>query len=115
MAELNGLDITGTIYEGTNTHVFRALRASDNQPVILKTTSNAHPSPNEVARYRHEYHVLKSLKLNNPKHVVQVLDLVVHDHRPYLLMEDSGGADLGTLIKSGTMDLEQLLLCCESA
>ena len=44
MAELNGVDITGTIYEGTNTHVFRALRISDNQSVILKTTATAHPS-----------------------------------------------------------------------
>ena len=109
MVQLNGIDITETIYEGTNTHVFRAVMRDDNAPVILKTTADTHPSPNEVARYRHEYHILNSLKLHEPKHVVNVLDLVLHDHRPYLMMEDSGGTDLGKLINSNPMELKQLL------
>ncbi len=105
MAGIADFDITTAIYEGANTNVFRAVRMSDNQPVILKTTSNAHPSPNEMARYRHEYHILKFLKPNVPKHVVQVLDLVVNDHRPYLVMEDFGGVDLGTLkLKRSELD-----------
>ena len=109
MAELNGIDITGTITKGTNTHVFRAVMKDDNAPVILKTTTNTYPSPGEVARYRHEYQILKSLKPHEPKHVVNVLDLVMHGHRPYLVMEDSGGTDLGKLIRAGAMDSEQLL------
>jgi predicted ATPase/signal transduction histidine kinase len=109
MAELNGIDITGTITKSTNTHVFRAVIRDGNVPVILKTTADTHPSPGEVARYRHEYHILKSLNLNAPKHVVQVLDLLMHDHRPYLVMEDMGGADLRTLLKPETSKLEQLL------
>ena len=109
MAELNGVDITGTIYEGINTHVFRAVMRDDNAPVILKTTANTHPSPNEVARYRHEYHILNSLNRRASKHVIHMLDLVMHDHRPYLVMEDSGGTDLGKLINSNPMELKQLL------
>ncbi|MCP4577647.1 MAG: serine/threonine-protein kinase PknK, partial [Deltaproteobacteria bacterium] len=109
MAELNGIDITGTITKSTNTHVFRAVIRDGNVPVILKTTTNTHPSPNEVARYRHEYHILKTLNLNAPKHVAQVLDLLMHDHRPYLVMEDMGGADLRTLLKPETPKLERLL------
>ena len=58
MVEFTGFDITGTIYEGANTHVFRAVKADNNQAVILKTTSSAHPSPHEVARYQHEYNIL---------------------------------------------------------
>ena len=109
MAELNGVDITGTIYEGTNTHVFRALRISDNQSVILKTTATAHPSPHETARYSHEYNVLKTFKANGLEGVVKVMDLILHDHRPYLVIEDSGGADLKTLQKSGALKVDQLL------
>ena len=109
MVQLNGIDITETIYEGTNTHVFRAIMRDDNAPVILKTTANTHPSPNEVARYRHEYHILSSLNPRASKHVIHVLDLVLHDHRPYLVMEDTGGVDLGNLLKSGSLDLNQLL------
>ena len=90
MAELNGVDITCTIYEGTNTHVFRALRIFDNQPVILKTTATAHPSPHETARYNHEYNVLKTLKSKGLEGVVKVMDLILNDHRPYLVLEDSG-------------------------
>ena len=109
MAELNGIDITGTITKSTNTHVFRAVIRDGNVPVILKTTADTHPSPGEVARYRHEYHILKTLNLNVPKHVAQVLDLLMHDHRPYLVMEDMGGADLRTLLKPETPKLERLL------
>ena len=109
MAKLNGIDITATITEGTNVHVFRAVMREGNAPVILKTTANTHPSPNETARYRHEYNILKFLIPNEPKHVVNVLDLVIYDHRPYLVMEDSSCTDLGKLIKSGNIGLEQLL------
>ena len=34
--------IQNPYYEGTNTHVYRALRTSDNQPVILKKIVGAH-------------------------------------------------------------------------
>jgi len=109
MVQLNGIDITETIYEGTNTHVFRAVTRDGNVPVILKTTADTHPSPNEVARYRHEYHILDSLKQQASKHVIHVLDLVLHDHRPYLVMEDTASVDLGNLLKSDSPDLKQLL------
>ena len=109
MVQLNGIDITETIYESTNTHVFRAVTRDGNVPVILKTTADTHPSPNEVARYRHEYHILDSLKQQASKHVIHVLDLVLHDHRPYLVMEDTASVDLGNLLKSDSPDLKQLL------
>ena len=109
MVEFPDFDIADTIYESANTNVHRALRTSDNQSVILKTTSSTHPSPNEVARYRHEYHILKSLEPKAPKHVVQAVDLVLHDHRPYLVMADFGGVDLANLIKSGKLERKQLL------
>jgi len=109
MSQLKDFDRIGTIYEGTNTHVSRAVRKYDSQAVILKTTATTHPSPGQVARYRHEYHILNSLKSQASKHVVQVLDLISHDHRPYLLMEDMGGVDLRRLLKANTLKLEQLL------
>jgi predicted ATPase/signal transduction histidine kinase len=109
MSEFTDFDITGTIYEGINTHVFRAVIRDDSRPVILKTTANVHPSPNEVARYRYQYHILDSLKPQAANHVIQVLDLVMHDHRPYLVMADFGGVDLKKLLKSARLDLEQIL------
>ena len=109
MAEFNGIDIVDTVYEGINTHVFSGVIRDENQPVILKTTSSTHPSPHEVARYRHEYQILKSLEPQASKHVVEVLDLVLHDHRPYLLMADFGGIDLRSLLKTRTLELGQLI------
>ena len=109
MTKFKDFDITGTLYEGANTRVYRALKGDDNRAVILKTTANTHPSPNEVARYRHEYHILNSLNPRVSEHVIHMLDLVLHDHRPYLVMEDTAGVDLGNLLKSGSPDLKQLL------
>ena len=109
MTELKNFNITGTLYEGANTHVYRAVNTEDNQPVILKTTASVHPSPHETARYSHECNVLKTFKSNGLEGVVKVMDLILHDHRPYLVLEDSGGADLKTLQKSETLALDQLL------
>ena len=109
MTEFKDFDITGTICEGANTHVYRAVKADDDHAVILKTTSSTHPSPHEVARYQHEYTVLKSFKALGLKSVVNVTDLIIHDHRPYLVLEDSGGADLKTFQKSESFEIEQIV------
>ena len=109
MTEFKNFDITNTLYKGANTHVYRAVNTDDNQPVILKTTATAHPSPHETARYSHEYNALKTFKSNGLEGVVKVMDLIMHDHRPYLVLEDSGGADLKTLQQSHPLSLDQLL------
>ena len=98
-----------SLYEGDNTHIYRASGISDNHPVILKTTATTHPSPGQVTRYRHEYKILKSIKSDQAPHVVRGLDFLEHDHRPYLVMEDMGGVDLRNLINSGSIDLTQAL------
>ncbi len=109
MTEFKDFDITDTLYQGANTHVYRAVNTDDNQPVILKTTASAHPSPHETARYSHEYNVLKTFKANGLEGVVKVMDLIMHDHRPYLVLEDSGGADLKTPQKSEALKVDQFL------
>ncbi len=109
MTEFKDYDITATLYKGPNTHVYRAVNATDNQPVILKTTATANPSPHETARYTHEYDILKSFKTQGLKGVVNVIDLILHNHRPCLILEDSGGADLKTLQNSHPLLPEQLL------
>ncbi|MBT3368152.1 MAG: serine/threonine-protein kinase PknK, partial [Nitrospina sp.] len=43
------------------------------------------------------------------KSVVNVMALIMHDYRPYLVLEDSGGADLKTLQKSETFEIEQIV------
>ena len=109
MAEFNGIDIVDTVYEGANTHVFRGIIRDENQPVILKTTSSPNPSPQEVARYSHEYNVLKSFKSLGLKSVVNVIDLIMYEHRPYLVLEDSGSADLKTLHNSEPFEIAQIV------
>ena len=102
-------DAQAIVYKGVNTLVCRAVKTDDNQAVILKTTSNTHPSPSQVARYQHEYNVLKTLKSKDLNHVVQVFDFVMHDHRPYMVLEDFGGIDLETFQKSNSLEVEQVL------
>ena len=41
--------------------------------------------------------------------MVEVLDLVLHDHRPYLVMADFGGIDLRNLLKTRSLELIQLI------
>jgi len=60
MITLPGYQVTEHIYESANSLIYRALRRSDNQPVILKTLKEDYPTPTELIRYRQEYDLTSS-------------------------------------------------------
>ncbi|HZH14244.1 MAG TPA: hypothetical protein VE057_07785, partial [Archangium sp.] len=59
---LPGYTLQGLFQETGANVLYRAVRAADGLPVIVKTPRSWHPGPRERARYEHEYDLLRHLK-----------------------------------------------------
>lgn len=55
--------ISTQIYESANSLVYRGVRTTDNQAVILKMLKEDYPTPEELTRYRQEYEITKNFNL----------------------------------------------------
>ena len=77
--------------------VYRGVRQSDRQPVIIKTPSRESPQLTEIARLRHEYDVAASLK---SPYLMAALDL--QQNPTAAIYEDIGGTSLDILFTQGS-------------
>ncbi|KPA17202.1 multi-sensor signal transduction multi-kinase [Candidatus Magnetomorum sp. HK-1] len=88
MKKLTGYSVNEELYWSRNTLVYRGERESDGQPIILKVLDKEYPSVSEIARFRHEYDILKELDI---KGVINVLAMESYGNKLFLVMEDSKG------------------------
>src|SRR3954447_26116334 len=107
MITIPGYQINQQIYESSKTRVYRGYRAEDLRPVVVKLLRADYPSPEELARYRHEYQVLCSLDLTG---VVRAYDLQRYHHALVMLLEDFGGESLEDLLPDRTVSLDVFLM-----
>jgi hypothetical protein len=60
MLTLPNYQIRTQIDESANSVIYRGMRKTDNQPVILKVLKEDYPTPEELTRYRQEYDIMRS-------------------------------------------------------
>ncbi|NET28549.1 AAA family ATPase [Okeania sp. SIO1I7] len=101
--KLPGYQITQKLYEGTRTLVYRGIRATDSQTVVLKFMRNEYPTFNELLHFRNQYTITKNLNLPG---VVKSLSLENYGNGYALVMEDNGAISLD---KYESLDLETCL------
>jgi predicted ATPase/GAF domain-containing protein/tRNA A-37 threonylcarbamoyl transferase component Bud32 len=97
--------VGATIYESASTGVYRATRAADGRPVILKVLRRKPPRTHELERLRREHEIGSS---SNARAIVRPLALETVDGAPTLVLEDVGGESLERLI-DGPMDVGRFL------
>ncbi|HIK17759.1 MAG TPA: AAA family ATPase [Leptolyngbyaceae cyanobacterium M33_DOE_097] len=93
--QLSGYQVLKRIYSSTKTHIYRAERETDRQPVIIKLLQNEYPSFTELAQFRNQYTIAKNLDLPE---VIQTYSLEPHGNGYALVMEDFGGVSLKALL-----------------
>ena len=64
MLTIPGYQVQEKLYESSRSRVYRGRRAGDEQTVILKVLNKAYPSPEELARFKLEYEIVKNLTLD---------------------------------------------------
>ncbi|OCQ94176.1 hypothetical protein BCD64_05250 [Nostoc sp. MBR 210] len=79
------------LYDGSRTVVYRAVRETDNLPVVIKLLKNLYPSFSELVQFRNQYTIAKNLK--NPG-IIQTYSLKSFQNGYILVMEDFGGISL---------------------
>lgn len=61
MIEFFGYRILSKIHAGTETEVFHGIHNQTEKPVIFKVTKDNYPSPELIARFRHEYEIILNI------------------------------------------------------
>jgi len=101
IANLPGYKITAQLYTGTRTLVYRAIRNSDEQPVVIKLLRNEYPNFNELVQFRNQYTIAKNLDFPS---IIKALALEVYGNGYALVMEDFGGVSLSNYLKIATKE-----------
>lgn len=80
------------LHSGDNSEVYRAIRVTDNQPVVLKKLKSPYPTPEQIRRYRQEYQLIGSLQSPN---VIRAYALEEQRKSFAIILEDVGGIAIG--------------------
>ncbi|WP_442921722.1 AAA family ATPase [Microcoleus sp. Aus8_D2] len=99
IVNLLGYQITDQLYAGTRTLVYRAIRTSDQYPVVIKLLRNEYPNFSELIGFRNQYTIAKNLDFPS---IIQPLTLEAYHNSYALVMEDFGGVSLSTYLQTAT-------------
>jgi predicted ATPase/class 3 adenylate cyclase/GAF domain-containing protein len=106
MLKLPGISLLSLLYESSNSLVYRVLRDTDGQPLILKLLKEDYPTPQALARYRTEYQITQSLNFDG---VVKVYDLQKYQNTLVMFIEDFGAESLRIWMQQCSWALEEFL------
>jgi PAS domain S-box-containing protein len=96
IAHLPGYQIIAPIYSGCRSLVYRGVRHSDRQPVVIKILRNPFPNFNELVQFRNQYTIASNLNLSG---IIQPYALESYQNGYALIMEDFQGISLKDLLQ----------------
>ncbi|OLP18868.1 hypothetical protein BST81_08090 [Leptolyngbya sp. 'hensonii'] len=91
MITLSGYEDLIRIHDGENSQVYRAWQVKDGRSVILKLLKADYPTPDQLRRYRQEYHLTHQLQLPE---VIKAYGLDPWQRTLVMILEDFNGLDL---------------------
>ncbi|MBP0016338.1 MAG: AAA family ATPase [Cyanobacteria bacterium SBLK] len=97
MSTVADYKIITKVYDSVSSLVYRALPHGNERYVILKILKKDYPNPSELTRYKQEYEITRSLKIQG---TVLAYDLLPYENTLAIVLEDFGGQSLDNLIKS---------------
>ncbi|MEG4811406.1 AAA family ATPase [Microcoleus sp. F8-D3] len=103
---LAGYQPIAPLHEGTKTVIYQGRYELEHTPVIIKTLKAEYPTLEEIARIRHEYQILHSLKIPG---IIKPIELKPYEHGLALILEDFGGQPLKQYINDQKTNLISFL------
>ncbi|WP_373534945.1 AAA family ATPase [Microcoleus sp.] len=89
--QIPNYEILDTVYSGSRTLVYRAIRINDRLPVVIKLLKSDYPSFSELVEFRNQYTIAKNLCQPG---IIQTYSLEPYQNGYALVMEDFGGISL---------------------
>ncbi|NET06815.1 MAG: AAA family ATPase [Symploca sp. SIO2B6] len=96
MIALAGYENLIQIHDSANSQVYRARRVGNRQPVILKFLNRDYPTPEQIRRYKQEYHL--TCQLDSPG-IVKAYNLEEWQRSYAIALEDFGAISLKQWLK----------------
>ncbi len=106
MLIIPGYEILEQIYNSANSLVYRAYCDRIKRTVILKVLKPNYPTPAESNRYKQEYEILRSLKLDG---VIKADRLQKYQNTLLICLEDFGGESLEILAQTQNFTIVEVL------
>ncbi|MBD1814450.1 trifunctional serine/threonine-protein kinase/ATP-binding protein/sensor histidine kinase [Microcoleus vaginatus DQ-U2] len=103
---VSGYHLVEQLYSGSRTLVYRAIRETDQIPVVIKLLNRDYPSFSELLQFRNQYTIAKNLRLPG---VVEPYNLESYRHSYALVMEDCGGISLRDYAQEQALTLAEIL------
>jgi predicted ATPase/serine phosphatase RsbU (regulator of sigma subunit) len=97
-----GYKLSDEIYVSQKSVIYRAVRAADNTPVILKILTDENADRGDLRKLIHEYEVLNNL---NTPGVIRVFGIEHYQGLHALVLEDFGGISLKAYLSSIRIDV----------
>lgn len=107
MFDLSGYQLREELYESAHSIACRAIRLSDQTPVILKRLKEEFPAPREIQKYKNEYEIA-TLLADRPG-IGRVLALHQAHNTLVLISEDWGAESLKSLFLRRRFSLRESL------
>ena len=108
MIELAGYQVTKEITRGPNTIIYRGIRNSDQQKIIVKVLRSEYPPIEEITRLRQEYQITQILK--DVEGIVKSYSLEKYQKSYALVLEDVVlGHSLKELLAAEQLRLREML------
>lgn len=104
--KLAGYQIIEQLYSGSRTQVYRAIRESSSQAVVIKFLKREYPTFSELVQFRNQYAIAANLDIIG---IIKPYSLEVYHNGYALVMEDFGGISLRQFTQGKTLKLEQFL------
>ncbi|MEG5136828.1 MULTISPECIES: trifunctional serine/threonine-protein kinase/ATP-binding protein/sensor histidine kinase [unclassified Microcoleus] len=106
LPEILGYTIVEQLYLGSRTAVYRAVKTTQQRPVVIKVLRREYPSFGELLSFRNQYTIAKNLNIPG---IVTPLSLEPLGNTYALVMEDWGGVSLGNYIQQQGLNLTEVL------
>ncbi|NER36089.1 MAG: AAA family ATPase [Oscillatoria sp. SIO1A7] len=106
MLALSNYHLKENLYQGKRTEVYRGIRASDRQPVIIKILRNPHPNFKELVQFRNQYIITDHLE---HLHIVKPIALERYGNGYALVMPDDGAIALWDYWQESDRSLAEFL------
>jgi PAS domain S-box-containing protein len=106
MKSIADYQIISSIYESSNSIVYRAVCNLSMQPVIIKVLKEDFPTPVELTRYKQEYQITRSLEADS---IIKAYDLLPYGNTLAIVLEDFGGVSLDILVQAKRFSLSEFL------
>ncbi len=86
--------------------VYRGQKDGDEKTIIIKVLKVKSPTPSEIARFKHEYDIIKNIDFHG---VVKNYDFLEYEEGFALVLEDFNGISLTEAIKKEPFNIESFL------